>query len=100
MTFAWHLFGTIGNKCIDADGYGYGAGYRQHHWGKGGKGWGEHGLPNLNWLSPGRVMQACTSSLVSPRELSTHSTSLCPRDSPSRESGGDRMELTGLPPTM
>merc|ERR1711887_500249 len=49
MTFAWHLFGTIGNKCIDADGYSYGAGYRQHHWGKGGKGWGEHGLPNLNW---------------------------------------------------
>merc|ERR1719334_404013 len=32
-----------------ADGYGYGSGYRQHHWGKGGKGWGEHGLPNLNW---------------------------------------------------
>merc|ERR1712002_866495 len=49
QTFAWHLFGTMGNKCIDADGYGYGAGYRQHHWGKGGKGWGEHGLPNLNW---------------------------------------------------
>jgi len=47
--FSWHLFGTIGNKSIDADGYGFGGGYRQHHWGKGGKGWGEHGLPNLNW---------------------------------------------------
>merc|ERR1711931_540376 len=56
--------------------------------------------PISTGLLPGRVMQACTSSLVSPRELSTHSTSLCPRDSPSRESGGDRMELTGLPPTM
>merc|ERR1719334_3089628 len=32
-----------------ADGYGYGHGYRQHHWGKGGKGFGEHGLPNLAW---------------------------------------------------
>jgi len=49
MTFAWHLFGKLGNKAIDATGYGYGAGYRQHHWGKGGKGWGEHGFPNLNW---------------------------------------------------
>merc|ERR1719295_572335 len=49
MTFAWHLFGKLGNKAIDATGYGYGAGYRQHRWGKGGKGWGEHGLPNLNW---------------------------------------------------
>merc|ERR1712241_1065128 len=49
MGFSWHLFGTLGNKQIAADGYGYGGGYRQHHWGKGGKGWGEHGLPNLNW---------------------------------------------------
>merc|ERR1712121_329434 len=49
MTFSWHLFGNLGNKAIEADGYGYGSGYRQHHWGKGGKGWGEHGLPNLNW---------------------------------------------------
>merc|ERR1712121_494913 len=49
MTFNWHLFGNLGNKQITADGYGYGSGYRQHHWGKGGQGWGEHGLPNLNW---------------------------------------------------
>jgi len=49
MTFSWNLFGSLSNKCITADGYGYGSGYRQHHWGKGGQGWGEHGLPNLNW---------------------------------------------------
>ena len=49
QTFSWHLFGNLGNKAIEADGYGYGSGYRQHHWGKGGKGWGEHGYPNLNW---------------------------------------------------
>merc|ERR1712212_941222 len=49
MTFSWHLFGNLGNRAIEADGYGYGSGYRQHHWGKGGKGWGEHGYPNLNW---------------------------------------------------
>ena len=49
QTFSWHLFGNLGNRAIEADGYGYGSGYRQHHWGKGGKGWGEHGLPNLNW---------------------------------------------------
>jgi len=46
-TFSWHLSGSINNKAISADGYGYGHGYRQHHWGKGGKGFGEHGLPNL-----------------------------------------------------
>merc|ERR1712137_399923 len=49
VTFNRHLFGNLGNKQITADGYGYGSGYRQHHWGKGGQGWGEHGLPNLNW---------------------------------------------------
>merc|ERR1719334_2811691 len=49
MTFSWNLFGSLSNKCITADGYGYGSGYRQHHWGKGGQGWGEHGFPNLNW---------------------------------------------------
>jgi len=49
MTFNWHLFGSLNNKCIEADGYGYGSGYRQHHWGTGGKGFGEHGLPNLAW---------------------------------------------------
>merc|ERR1712198_122235 len=48
-TFSWHLSGSLNNKAISADGYGYGHGYRQHHWGKGGKGFGEHGLPNLAW---------------------------------------------------
>merc|ERR1711942_521802 len=48
-TFSWHLSGSINNKAISADGYGYGHGYRQHHWGKGGKGFGEHGLPNMAW---------------------------------------------------
>merc|ERR1712131_129955 len=41
------LSGSVNNKAISADGYGYGHGYRQHHWGNGGKGFGEHGLPNL-----------------------------------------------------
>jgi len=49
MTFTWHLFGALNNRCIEADGYGYGSGYRQHHWGSGGKGFGEHGMPNLAW---------------------------------------------------
>merc|ERR1712133_182897 len=44
-TFSWHLSGSVNNKAISADGHGY----RQHHWGKGGKGFGEHGLPNLAW---------------------------------------------------
>merc|ERR1712002_1438500 len=35
MTFSWHLFGNLGNRAIEADGYGYGSGYRQHHWPKG-----------------------------------------------------------------
>jgi len=48
-TFSWHLSGSINKKAITADGYGYGHGYRSHHWGKGGKGFGEHGLPNLAW---------------------------------------------------
>merc|ERR1719334_1235965 len=48
-TFSWHLSGSLNNKAITADGYGYGHGYRQHHRGKGGKGFGEHGLPNLAW---------------------------------------------------
>merc|ERR1712198_604256 len=39
-TFSWHLSGSLNNKAISADGYGYGHGYRQHHWGKGGKGFG------------------------------------------------------------
>merc|ERR1711942_586028 len=34
-TFSWHLSGSLNNKAISADGYGYGHGYRQHHWGKG-----------------------------------------------------------------
>merc|ERR1712121_295827 len=87
MTFAWHLFGTIGNKCIDADGYGYGAGYRQHHWGKGGKGWGEHGLPNLNW------------ALAWEGHAGLHFFTLFPKDSLSTATGGDRMAPTGPPPT-
>jgi len=49
MSFTWHLFGTLNNKPLTADGYGYGYGYRQHQWGAGGKGFGEHGYPNLAW---------------------------------------------------
>jgi len=47
--FSWHMFGTIQNLPMEADGYGFGSGYRQHHWGKGGKGFGNHGYPNMVW---------------------------------------------------
>jgi len=43
------LFGTLNNRPIEADGYGFGSGYRQHQWGNGGKGFGKHGFPNLAW---------------------------------------------------
>ena len=47
QSFTWHLFGTIRNKPLEANGHGFGRGYRQHQWGSGGKGFGEHGYPNL-----------------------------------------------------
>merc|ERR1712142_985880 len=49
---------------------------------------------------PGRDMLACTSSPVSPKERPTLSTLPCLRDSPLRESGGDKTALTGPLPTM
>ena len=49
QNFNWHLFGTLNNKPIEADGHGFGWGYRQHQWGQGGKGFGTHGFPNLAW---------------------------------------------------
>jgi len=49
VNFTWHLFGKINNKSIEADGYGFGSGFRQHQWGNGTKGFGEHGFPNLAW---------------------------------------------------
>jgi len=49
MEFTWHLFGKLNNKTIEADGNGYGSGYRQHQWGNGSKGFGAHGFPNLVW---------------------------------------------------
>jgi len=49
VNFTWDLFGVLNNKPIEASGHGYGWGYRQHQWGAGGKGFGEHGFPNLSW---------------------------------------------------
>jgi len=49
MEFTWHLFGKLNNKTIEADGNGYGSGYRQHQWGNGSKGFGAYGFPNLVW---------------------------------------------------
>jgi len=49
MGFNWSLMGSINNKAITANGYGYGFGYRQHQWGTGAEGYGEYGLPNLNY---------------------------------------------------
>jgi len=47
VNFSWHMFGTLNNLPFECDGHGFGSGYRQHHWGKGGKGYGTHGYPNL-----------------------------------------------------
>jgi hypothetical protein len=47
--FNWALTGSIDNKALTANGYGYGYGYRQHQWGTGAEGYGEHGLPNMNY---------------------------------------------------
>ena len=54
---------------MEADGYGFGSGYRQHHWGKGGKGFGNHGYPNMVWPiaweghAGKRLMMNCFSTL-------------------------------------
>jgi len=49
MTFNWHIHGSINDNVLTADGYGFGSGFRQHHWGKGDQGYKAHGFPNLNW---------------------------------------------------
>merc|ERR1719334_3037120 len=100
MTFSWHLFGNLGNRAIEADGYGYGSGYRQHHWGKGGKPGQSMDILTSTGLSPGKDMPACTFSRVSPRASPTPSFCLFPRDSPSNVIGGDRTALIGPPPTI
>merc|ERR1711942_329735 len=87
-TFSWHLSGSLNDKAITADGYGYGHGYRQHHWGKGGKGFGEHGLPNLAW------------ALAWEGHAGLHFFTRFPSVSPLSANGGDRAATTGPPPTM
>merc|ERR1712142_335328 len=100
MTFSWHLFGNLGNKAIEADGYGYGSGYRQHHWARAAKAGASTDSLTSTGPSPGKDMPACTFSPVSPRALPTPSSFLFLRDSPSTANGGDRTALTGPPPTI
>merc|ERR1711979_30397 len=50
MTFDWSFFGSINDMAIEGSGHGFGSGYRQHQWGRGGgKAFGEYGRPNLVW---------------------------------------------------
>lgn len=49
ISFQWNLNGSINNEAMEASGHGYGFGFRQHQWGTAVKGFGEKGLPNLNW---------------------------------------------------
>jgi len=49
ISFTWSLFGSINDKSLEASGVGFGSGFRQHQWGKGGKGFADAGLPNLAW---------------------------------------------------
>merc|ERR1711942_542515 len=98
-TFSWHLSGSLNDKAITADGYGYGHGYRQHHWGKGGKGFGEHGLPNLAWALAWEGHAGLHFFTRFPKGVVNPFIYSLPEGFTVEPSGGDRMATTGPPPT-